>query len=123
MDLSYELQNDDFAPMAARRAVERDLGEQLAERMLATVTTVVNELVTNSVRNGPGGSPICLRLQLEHDGRVRGEVDDDGHGVQAIREGKPTGPVPGMPLVDALVDSWGVEDGSTHVWFEIAPPG
>ena len=57
------------------------------------------------------------------DGRVRGEVDDEGHGVQAIREGKPMGPVPGMELVDALANSWGVEGGSTHVWFEIAPPG
>ena len=123
MDLSYELQNDDFAPMAARRAVERDLGDQLADRMLATVKTVVNELVTNSVQHGPGGSPICLRLQLEDDGRVRGEVDDEGHGVQAIREGKVAGPVPGVQVVDALADSWGAEDGSTLVWFEVAPPG
>lgn len=123
MDLSYELQNDDFAPMAARRAVERDLGDRLADQMLATVKTVVNELVTNSVQHGPGGSPICLRLELGEDGRVRGEVDDEGHGVEAIREGRTVGPVPGMQLVDALADAWGVEGGSTHVWFEIVPPG
>ena len=123
MDLSYKLDNDEFAPMAARRAVERDLGEALADQMLATVKSVVNELVTNSVQRGPSGSAICLRLELAEDGRVRGEVEDDGKGVQAIREGESTGPVLGLRVVEALSESWGFGAGSTRVWFEVAPPG
>jgi anti-sigma regulatory factor (Ser/Thr protein kinase) len=121
MELSYELESDDFAPSAARRAVERDLGERISLTTLTTVRTVVSELVTNSVQHAPSGAAICLRLDLADDGRVRGEVEDDGHGVAAIRAGHAAGPVAGLKLVDALSSAWGVEDDSTLVWFEVAP--
>ena len=80
---------------------------------------LVSELVTNAVKYG-GEGPVELHLERT-DGQLRISVRDRGG----------TGPLPamrdagdgaegghGLRLVDVLADRWGVEHGSTIVWFE-----
>ena len=48
-------------------------------------------------------------------------VKDGGRGRVAVREGvNPAEGGMGLKLVDAFADRWGVEDGTTNVWFELA---
>jgi anti-sigma regulatory factor (Ser/Thr protein kinase) len=122
VELRYELQPSTDAPGAARRAIERELGGQVDPDALDSLMLVVSELVTNSVVHGPG-RPILLELEVDRDGAIRGEVEDRGDGVVAIgREANADGPGGrGLRIVEALTDSWGVYEGSTNVWFELAP--
>jgi anti-sigma regulatory factor (Ser/Thr protein kinase) len=85
---------------------------------LAGAQLVVSELVTNSIRHGPG-RPIHLRLTTDNEGRLVGEVEDQGDGVVAIREQDLDAPAGGLGLllVDDVTSAWGVYPGSTHVWF------
>jgi anti-sigma regulatory factor (Ser/Thr protein kinase) len=84
---------------------------------LGQVELVVSELVTNSVRYGPG-EPITLRLIASAQGEIAGTVEDRGTGVVAIREPDADGiGGVGLLLVDALTSEWGVHTGTTHVWF------
>jgi anti-sigma regulatory factor (Ser/Thr protein kinase) len=85
---------------------------------LGNVELVVSELVTNAVRYGPG-EVIYLRLLVEADGSVSGEVEDQGDGVIAIRAQDVTTEEGGLglPIVDRLTTAWGADSGSTHVWF------
>ena len=89
------------------------------------VELVVSELVTNAVRYGPGET-ISLRLVATPDGGVTGEVVDQGDGHAAIDEQDVTNDGlddelaeggRGLMIVDRLASEWGVEPGSTHVWF------
>ena len=62
-------------------------------------------------------------LRLDHQaGVLRGSVSDEGHGfhykVRDLDYDQPGGR--GLSIVNALVTRWGIHDGSTHVWFEIA---
>jgi len=84
-------------------------------------TLLVSELVTNAVKYGPEEETI--RLIVAHgEGRTRFTVHDLGRGP--LPEMRPEDdPAPGghgLRLVDALADRWGVERGSTRVWFELA---
>jgi serine/threonine-protein kinase RsbW len=123
--LQYELDNDEFAPASARRAVDRDLGERIDGTRLGTVRMIVSELVTNSVVHGPAAEPIGLVVEVGDDGTLRGEVIDAGD-----RSKEPPGTnaegdhsLSRLAVVGALADRWGIEGGSTHVWFELdAPP-
>lgn len=102
-----------------RREIRSQFAEGLDRARTADVLLVVTELVTNAVKYGPG-QPIRIRLTMAHDGRVRGEVEDQGRGVVEIREAvRDEGGGRGLQIVDALTDRWGVFEGSTHVWFEI----
>ena len=119
----YELDPIESAPGEARQALERDFGELVGGDTLASLQLVVSELVTNSVKHGPG-RPIRLEVELDRAGALRGEVEDQGDGVVEIREEAKeldTGGR-GLRIVDALTERWGVFEGSTHVWFEIPPP-
>lgn len=89
------------------------------------VELVVSELVTNAVRYGPGET-ISLRLVAMPGGAVTGEVVDQGDGHVAIGERYVTTDGlgdelaeggRGLLIVDRLASDWGVEPGSTHVWF------
>ena len=106
----------------ARRLVRDALVGRAGTDTIDSVELVVSELVTNAVRHGPG-EPISLRLATAPDGRVGGEVVDQGHGEVAIRE--PDGELDfggrGLRIVEALTSDWGVYPGSTHVWFRIDP--
>ena len=127
MRLRYELDNDDFAPASARRAIERDLGERIDGSRLGTVRLIISELVTNSVVRGVERKPIGLVLELADDGTVRGEVIDGMESVAAAKEAEPNfepgaSEVDGLAVVGALADRFGVEEDSTRVWFELDPP-
>jgi anti-sigma regulatory factor (Ser/Thr protein kinase) len=90
---------------------------------LLSVQLIASELVTNSVRHGPG-EPIELEITVNDDGLVRGEVEDRGEGEVKIRE--PTrdgaGGGFGLRIVEALADRWGVYEDRTKVWFEMSSP-
>ncbi len=109
------------APAEARRKVESEFGDRMPAWMLHELKVVVTELVSNSVEHGPG-RPISLKLDLDADGVVRGEVEDQGSGTVATREIVKDGDRGlGLHLVDFLTTRWGVYEGSTHVWFEKVP--
>lgn len=128
MRLRYELDNDEFAPASARRAIERDLGERIDATRLGTIRLIVSELVANSVARERDPKPIGLVLELGDDGTVRGEVSDGQESAEAVRESEPgfepgATEVDGLAVVGALADRFGVEEGSARVWFELDPPG
>jgi anti-sigma regulatory factor (Ser/Thr protein kinase) len=105
----------------ARRRARCVLAAHTDPATLERVELVVSELVTNSVRHGPG-RPITLRLSTEVEGAIAGEVEDHGEGVVAIpeqREGSAGGL--GLHVVDQLTSGWGVHPGSTSVWFRFDP--
>ena len=81
----------------------------------------VSELVTNAVVHGRGA--ITLKIRVDGDG-ICGEVVDEGSGFE--REVRECGPDefngPGLMIVDGLSRCWGIHEGTTHVWFELAQP-
>ena len=77
---------------------------------------VVSELVSNGLEHGTGG--VTLSLSVSQMGRLSGEVFDDGDGFdepQARVEADPRGW--GFPIVAALAEKWGIQTGTTRVWF------
>jgi anti-sigma regulatory factor (Ser/Thr protein kinase) len=110
----------------ARRHVRYALDDHTDSDTIDRVELVVSELVTNAVRHGPGET-ISLRLVATPGGGVTGEVVDQGAGHAAIGEqdvtddGLDDGVLAvsgrGLLIVDRLASDWGVEPGSTHVWF------
>ena len=114
------LQPSAEAATEARAWIREQFSGSLPLGALYDLLTVVTELVTNSVRHGPG-APIDVRVQVAPDGRVTGEVADQGEGEVAIREITPGIGGFGLRLVDSITERWGVYKGSTHVWFELRP--
>jgi two-component sensor histidine kinase len=114
-----ELESGPDAAIRARDEVRRLLGGRIDAELLLDLLLVVSELVTNSLRYGPGGE-IQVDLALADDGSIRGEIADRGSGEVAIRQNADHGGGFGLRIVDAVATRWGVHDGSTHVWFEIA---
>jgi anti-sigma regulatory factor (Ser/Thr protein kinase) len=102
----------------ARGHVRQALEERIDPATLGHVELVVSELVTNSVRHGPG-EQITLRLAATEAGEIAGEVHDKGEGVVVLRTHRdlPQGGGLGLLLVDALTSEWGVYPNSTNVWF------
>lgn len=117
MDL--QLVSEPEAPGQARDAIA-PLSGRVDERTLDDLRLVVSELVTNAVLHAPG-EPISLRVDVDTDGVVRGEVSDHGEGGVRLRPTslREAGGY-GLGIVDALADRWGVRDGSSRVWFELA---
>jgi anti-sigma regulatory factor (Ser/Thr protein kinase) len=111
----------------ARRHVRYALEDHADADTVDRVELVVSELVTNAVRHGPG-EPISLRLIAQPDGGVSGEVVDQGDGHRQVEvRGQDPGPAVdvqelteggrGLLIVDSLSSQWGVQPGSTCVWF------
>ena len=121
MDFAYELEPAPHAPHAVRTALRADLTGTLASDSIDSIVLVVSELVTNSVIHGPG-RPIHVQLSAERGGTIRGEVRDEGEAgaVEICEEIREDGSGNGLRIVDALSERWGVYEGSTHVWFEVA---
>ena len=115
------LQRTVRAPREARarmREHEGRLGPDRTEDALL----LVSELVTNAVKYGPEHGEIRLII-AEDDQRMRITVHDTGAGP--LPEMRPADRLPheggghGLRLVDRVSDRWGVERGSTRVWFEL----
>ena len=119
IELSLTLASTTEASSYARRAIDDRFGRVLPKPFVADLMTVVSELMNNAVSHGPG-APVTLRLMASRDGRsIAGEVQDDGLGRIAMRDIDGIGGGFGLHIVDALVDRWGVHEGSTQVWFEM----
>jgi signal transduction histidine kinase len=117
MDLEFELASEQDAPSRAREAVDRIDGE-LAPEVGDNLRLVLSELVTNSVQFAPG-NPIRVKLSSEAPDHLIGKVEDRGSGTVAIRPGGADGGGLGLMIVDSLCERWGVDEGTTHVWFEL----
>ena len=106
------------AAATAREHVRAGFADVMGPERFADLQLAVTELVVNAVNHGTGD--IRLRLRLE-DGRLYGEVIDEGGGFEhAIRERSPSDVTGrGLGIVAALADTWGIHDGSTHVWFAL----
>ena len=112
-----ELPRNQDAPGAARRAIA-DLRQTMDAPTYEDVQLLLSELVTNSVTHGDGESVIVL-VDDDVSGKLRCEVIDDGHGfVPRARDDRAVGGW-GLDLVEQIASSWGVREGSTHVWFEL----
>ncbi len=115
--LSLERTSD--APREARGRV-RGLKDLIGPDRVEDAVLLVSELVTNAVKYGPEGE--AIRLIVQGDGTCsRFTVHDLGLGpLPEMRDA--SDPAPGghgLRLVDSLADRWGVERGSTRVWFEL----
>ena len=119
VDLALNLPPDTSAPRVARDAAKRHLAGEVSRERLSELSVVISELVSNALEHGRG--QVVLRLQLD-EGIVRGEVIDQGGGFE--HEIRARGPEDlrgrGLFLVAELTDRWGVHEGTTHVWFELA---
>ncbi len=117
---TIELSRDKYAPGAAREAVTGFCAEHNPQ-LTNTARLLVSELVTNSVLYGEG-EHIRLLVELARDGGMRCEVINEGevftHVPRAADRVEPGGW--GLELVERLSVDWGVDDGSTHVWFVLA---
>ena len=122
-DLAIELDSTDQAPHEARQTIRARFAERLPAATLYDLLTVVSELVANGVRHGKGET-VRVRIALDGDGSVTGEVENDGQGAVVERPvdlDRETGL--GLRIVAALVDRWRViVDGTTQVWFELRSP-
>ena len=121
MRVSLELEPGPDIAARAREELRSRLGTRLPPDLLLDLLVVVSELVTNSFQHGPG-QPIELRITLSEDGSVRGEIADHGTGEVAVNEDADIEGGFGLQIVDAVTDSWGVHEGTTHVWFELGSP-
>ena len=108
------------APRAARARV-RELRERLGPDRTHDATLLISELVTNAVKYGPEHGEI--QVIIAEDGeRTRFTVHDTGAGPLPVM--RPLERLPheggghGLRLVEMVSDRWGVERGSTRVWFE-----
>jgi anti-sigma regulatory factor (Ser/Thr protein kinase) len=117
--LSLNLPPDTSAPGLARVAANRCLAGKVCPERMGELSLVISELVSNALVHGRG--QVVFRLQLD-ERIVRGEVIDQGDGFDhEIRERGPDDVSGrGLLLVQALTTSWGVYEGTTHVWFEFA---
>lgn len=123
ISFSLALPREPAASSLARQAVRSRLGGHVPPTTLADVTLAVSELVANAVLHGTG----AIELRLEADGEaVKGEVIDQGGGFE--RQMREEGGLEGVGgrglfIVGKLADSWGVHEGTTHVWFQIPVGG
>lgn len=112
-----EFPRDEHAPAAARRSVE-NVCSGFDPETLDSARLLVSELVTNSVTHG-AGETVTLLIDTGMPNVLRCEVIDDGSGfVPRAQAQRPIGGW-GLQVVEELASSWGVREGSTHVWFDL----
>ena len=115
------LQRTVGAPREARERV-REHAASLGMQRTEDTELLVSELVTNAVKYGPEEGEIRLIVDIE-DSRMRVTVHDTGAGplplMRPVKRPAHQGGGHGLQLVEMISDRWGVERGSTRVWFEI----
>lgn len=121
VELRLSLRRHTSAAGIARKAVLDRFADQLGRAQIGDLALVVSDLVTNAVAHGRGAISLSVRIRGD---RVYGEVIDEGGGFE--RELRERGPNElsgrGLLIVDALSSRWGIHEGTTHVWFELAHP-
>jgi anti-sigma regulatory factor (Ser/Thr protein kinase) len=104
----------------ARALIRERLGEVLPATRLWDLLTVVTELVTNAVRHGDGDT-VRIRLSVAANGKVSGEVENDGYArieLRPIDTASASGI--GLHIVGAIANRWRVFVGdATRVRFEL----
>lgn len=118
MGIRLELEPGPEAGHQARDEVRARLRNRVDDGLLVDLQLIVSELVTNSLRYGPG-EKIEVEIAVTEDGAITGEVKDHGGGEIMMRETADEGGGFGLRIVDALASRWGV-CGRTHVWFELS---
>lgn len=120
--LEVELARDSVAPGDARRALRNLCADHVEDDLLVDAELLVSELVTNALRHGQGDISLCARVDEE---RLRVEVIDAGAGFARDLRHSDVEQVGGwgLDIVDVVSSRWGVLEGATHVWFELARPG
>ena len=114
------LQRTVAAPRAARARV-RHFEDRLGPERTEDAVLLVSELVTNAVKYGPEHGEIRLII-ADDESCMRITVHDTGAGPLPLM--RPTQRPPhqggghGLRLVERISDRWGVQRGSTRVWFE-----
>lgn len=114
------LPRDPGAVGESRRFVAGILRQHRVSGMaMENAMLVSSELVTNAFLHGEG--EIELRLNL-FDDRLRIEVVDQGRDqAPAVREQPPDDAGGwGLRIVDQVALQWGVFEGTTHVWADLA---
>jgi len=122
IELSLSLSPVPAASGVARSGVRDRFAGALGRNTMADLELVVSELVTNAFDHGRG----TIHLQLDHDGdELQGSVSDDGEGFayKKRRVGDDEFRGRGLSIVEALVTRWGIDEGSTRVWFLMSPTG
>ncbi len=119
-ELSLAVPRHDHALGRARAQVRETFAGRVSQRRLEDLLVIVSELTTNALLHGTG--QIRLRLLLDG-GLVRGEVIDEGHGFEREVGARGIDAVGGngLHMVGVLAGRWGIHEGSSHVWFELAP--
>lgn len=116
--LEHELPRNHDAPWLARRMLGEWFGASLESDELHRAKLLASELVTNAILHGAGR--IQLRARLDG-GRLRVEVRDEGPGFD--RTGGPRSldhlHGQGLAIVEAESSRWGIEPGTSQVWFEL----
>jgi anti-sigma regulatory factor (Ser/Thr protein kinase) len=117
---SFGLEPARTAPAALRARLTDLVGDQIGRDALARLQLVGTELVNNAVVHGDGEITVTVAVTDE---RVRLDVADHGSGAPevGVREGGEHGGW-GLQIVNRLSSRWGVIEGTTHVWCEIALP-
>jgi anti-sigma regulatory factor (Ser/Thr protein kinase) len=120
VELSLDVPRSRRGPEIARHVVRERFRNELTPQQLDNLLLIVSELTSNALIHGRG--EIRLRISLDA-GRVRGEVIDQGSGleVEMRRRGAEEVGGRGLDLVASLADQWGVHEGTSHVWFEVGP--
>ena len=120
--LEVSLPADLGAATAARRVLEQSFARSLDAAELERAKLAVSELVTNAVRHGQG--EITLRAQLD-EARLFVAVIDQGPGFEPGSRAHSPERLGGwgLQLVEGATSRWGMEEGASHVWFEIHRSG
>jgi anti-sigma regulatory factor (Ser/Thr protein kinase) len=118
-EFERELPRGADAPWLARRSLGDWYGATLRADEVHLAKLLTSELVTNAVLHGEGRITLSARLE---DRRLVVEVADQGPGFEYTsgRRGFDHLRGRGLAIVDSESASWGIGDGLTQVWFELA---
>jgi anti-sigma regulatory factor (Ser/Thr protein kinase) len=117
---TQDIPRDPSAPAIARRMVD-DVAGVVDPACADQARLLLSEVVTNAVRHGDGDA-VRVLLDAGPSGELRCEVLDGGGGFVPKARDKPALVEGGwgLHLVQTLARRWGVREGRTHVWFELA---